>query len=73
MKRFGFKPADLKLATTEQEGGLKYTIDDKKIGASVLTLAFTFENGDVRSFTQSFSVRRPIPIISKSKHFGRIG
>ncbi|MHB0860861.1 CPBP family intramembrane glutamic endopeptidase [Paenibacillus sp. SEL3] len=55
VKRFGFKPSDLKLATTEQEGGLKYTVDDKKIGASVLTLAFTFEDGDVRSFTQSFS------------------
>ncbi|URJ59449.3 CPBP family intramembrane glutamic endopeptidase [Paenibacillus polymyxa] len=55
VKRFGFKPSDLKLATTEKEGGLKYTVDDKKIGASVLTLAFTFEDGDVRSFTQSFS------------------
>ncbi|MDY8024188.1 type II CAAX endopeptidase family protein [Paenibacillus polymyxa] len=55
VKRFGFKPSDLKLATTENEGGLKYTVDDKKIGASVLTLAFTFEDGDVRSFSQSFS------------------
>ncbi|MGW8959039.1 CPBP family intramembrane glutamic endopeptidase [Paenibacillus sp. NPDC055715] len=55
VKRFGFKPSDLKLATAEGEGGLKYTVDDKKIGSSVLTLAFTFEDGDVRSFTQSFS------------------
>ncbi|OAZ46656.1 CPBP family intramembrane glutamic endopeptidase [Paenibacillus polymyxa] len=55
IKRFGFKPSELKLATTEGEGGLKYTVDGKKIGASVLTLAFTFEDGDVRSFTQSFS------------------
>ncbi len=55
VKRFGFKPSDLKLATTDGEGGLKYTVDDKKIGSSVLTLAFTFEDGDVRSFTQSFS------------------
>lgn len=55
VKRFGFKPSDLKLATTAGEGGLKYTVDDKKIGSSVLTLAFTFEDGDVRSFTQSFS------------------
>ncbi|MGZ0042766.1 CPBP family intramembrane glutamic endopeptidase [Paenibacillus ottowii] len=55
IKRFGFKPSELKLATTEGDGGLKYTVDEKKIGASVLTLSFTFEDGDVRSFTQSFS------------------
>ncbi|WP_068500545.1 CPBP family intramembrane glutamic endopeptidase [Paenibacillus kribbensis] len=55
VKRFGFKPSDLKLVTNEGEGGLKYTVDGKQIGSSVLTLAFTFEDGDVRSFTQSFS------------------
>lgn len=55
IKRFGFKPSDLKLMTDEGEGGLKYTVDGKQIGSSVLTLAFTFEDGDVRSFTQSFS------------------
>ncbi|WP_149094684.1 CPBP family intramembrane glutamic endopeptidase [Paenibacillus terrae] len=55
VKRFGFKPSDLKLATSKGEGGLKYTVNDKKIGSSVLTLAFTFEDGNVRSFTQSFS------------------
>jgi hypothetical protein len=56
VKRFGFKPSDLKLTTKEGEGGLKYTVNAKQIGSSVLTLAFTFENGDVRSFTQSFSI-----------------
>ncbi|MDQ0496171.1 CPBP family intramembrane glutamic endopeptidase [Paenibacillus brasilensis] len=55
VKRFGFKPSDLKLATSEGEGGLSYTVVGKQIGSSVLTLAFTFEDGDVRSFTQSFS------------------
>lgn len=56
IKRFGFKPSDLKLVTSEGEGGLKYTVNGKQIGSSVLTLTFTFEDGDVRSFAQSFSV-----------------
>lgn len=73
VKRFGFKPSDLKLATTEKEGGLKYTVDDKKSAPRYLHWLLLSKTVMFAPSLKAFRPRRPIPIISKSKHFGRIG
>lgn len=52
----GIERSRLKLATPEGSPGLVYSDAATKVGEAVLQLSFTFENGELRSFEQTFSV-----------------
>lgn len=52
----GIEPSRLKLTTPEGSPGLIYSDASAKVGEAVLQLSFTFENGELRSFEQTFAV-----------------
>ncbi|MDR9856729.1 type II CAAX endopeptidase family protein [Paenibacillus sp. VCA1] len=56
LQQMGYDPGKLELSTKDNEIGLVYTDPDRAIGRSSLQIKFTFEEGAIRSFDQTFSV-----------------
>ncbi|MBO2943854.1 CPBP family intramembrane metalloprotease [Paenibacillus sp. F411] len=55
VQRAGYDPEQLTMVTGKREPGLIYRDPDAKAGDAVLQLAFTFENGQLRSFEPAFA------------------
>lgn len=56
LQQMGYDPGKLELSTKENETGLVYNDPNRAIGRSSLQVKLTFEEGNVHSFEQTFSV-----------------